>query len=68
MDDDNASYKMCDSTLTKRYNSDGFMNAITGLSIVASLIIFIYLYTYLLEKHQKGPVTVNVSVWFVKVA
>lgn len=54
MDDDNASYKMCDSTLTKRYNSDGFMNAITGLSIVASLIIFIYLYTYLLEKHQKG--------------
>lgn len=59
---------MCDSTLTKRNKSNGFMNAVIGLAIVASLIIFIYLYTYLLEKHQKVTVTVDVSVWFVKVA
>lgn len=68
VDDNNATNKMCDSVLTKRNDSGGFWNALIGLAIVASLITFIYLYTYLLEKHRTRPLTVNVSVWFVKVA
>lgn len=62
MEGDNANNNMCQSTLTKRNKSDGFMNGIIGLAIVASLITFIYMYTYLLEKHQTRPVPVNVSV------
>lgn len=62
MDDINATKKMCDPTLTERNDSGGFRNALIGLAIVASLITFIYLYTYLLEKHQTSPLTVNVSV------
>ncbi|XP_034308996.1 multiple epidermal growth factor-like domains protein 10 [Magallana gigas] len=62
VDDNNATNKMCDSALTKGNDSDGFRNALIGLAIVASLITFIYLYTYLLEKHRTRPLTVNVSV------
>lgn len=58
MDDANANNKKCNSTLTKRNSYDDFMSAIIGLATVASVLVFIYLCTYLIEKHQTRRVTV----------
>lgn len=55
MDDNNANNKKCNSTLTKRNSYDDFMGAIIGLATVASVLVFIYLCTYLIEKHQNTP-------------
>lgn len=58
MDDDNENNKKCNSTLTKRNRYDDFMGGIIGLATVASMIIFIYMCTYLIENHQTRRVTV----------
>lgn len=50
LDDDYTNFKKCNSTQTKRNESDDLIHAIIGLAIVAVLIIVIYLYTYLLGK------------------
>lgn len=52
MDDDNLSYKQCNSTPTKSNKSNGLMHASIGLAIVAILIVVLYLYTHLLKRYQ----------------
>lgn len=51
-DNDNANNKQCTSTQRKSNKSDSLMHVIIGLTIAALLIIFIYLYTYLLQNYQ----------------